>query len=167
MHIVSVVFVGLLVGCASPPPIEFPTAPIEVVAPGAPLNGSVFVRQGPFQSSRANPEGVLFRCRKELAAAKVFDAVLEEPAADEQDLWELRVGAADYGETDAYTFELQVALVRTRELVGSYGSKQTLRGEAGRPLKINGADLGKLVERAIRDVVRQIAADTERLRSTP
>lgn len=157
---------GLLAGCGpAKSPLAFPEVPIEVVAPGTPLDAPIFVRQGPFQRSKANPEGVLFRFRKELAAAKVFSAVLDAPGADEQTVWELRVGAADYGEPDAYTFELQGALVRSRELIASYGSKQSVRGKPGTQLQINAADLGKLVERAIRDVVRQIAADSEKLRA--
>ena len=163
----ALIGLGGLASCATPKaPITFPEQPIQIVAPSTPLDAPVFVRQGPFQRTKANPEGVLFRCRKELNAAKIFSAVLDAPAAEGEPSWELRVAAADYGEVDAYTFEIQGALVRSRELIASYGSKQTLRGTPGAQLTIGAADLGKLVERAIQDMVRQIAADTERLRTT-
>jgi hypothetical protein len=164
---VVVAFLGSLVAGCGPAksPLAFPQAPIDIVAPAKPLDAPIYVRQGPFQRSKANPEGVLFRFRKELAAANIFSAVLDAPGADEQTTWEIRVGAADYGEVDAYTFELQGALVRSRELVASYGSKQSVKGQPGTQLTITGADLGKLVERAIRDMVRQIAADSEKLRA--
>jgi hypothetical protein len=153
--------------CAAPPAAvpEIPATPIAIVSPSTPLPAAIFVRKGAFVRTRANAEGVLFRFRKELESAKVFTAVLDAPAAEGQPAFELRLAAADYGEPDAYTFELQGALVREREVIASYVSKQSVRGKTGSQLTIGPTELGQLAELAIRDVVRQIAADTERLRS--
>jgi len=156
----------LVARCATPaaPPV-IPTTPIEIVSPSTPLPAPIFVRKGAFVRTRANAEGVLFRLRKELESARVFTAVLDAPAPEGQPAFELRLAAADYGELDAYTFELQGALVREREVIASYVTKQSVKGRAGAQLTIGPSELGQLAELAIRDLVRQIAADTERLRA--
>lgn len=136
-------------------------APIEIVPPAKPLAVAAVVRPGSFARSHASPAGVSTRFARVLGSARVFSAVLDAPGAAPS--WELQVGAADYGEPNAYSFELNVVVVRGQEFVSSYSSKQSKRTTGKAQLTVGPEQLGELAERAIRDVVRQIAADTERL----
>lgn len=171
-RIASVVLASLALGCvqgapAAPqpaqpaPPAAEAEAPIEIVSPAEPLPVAAVVRAGSFARSHASPAGVSTRFARVLASARVFSAVLDAPGAAPS--WELQVTAADYGEPNAYTFELNVLVLKGKEFVSSYASKQSKRTTAKTQLTVGPEQLGELAERAIRDVVRQIAADTERL----
>lgn len=154
-----------IAGCAPlPPEIESPS--IQIVAPSEPLAVTVAVREGSFDRSRLSPRGVLLAFLQELDSARVFARVLDRQPADADPVWELEMAASDYGEEDAYTLELQVLLLRRRELIATYWAKESLRQEAGtgRQLALGPEQLAELAQRAIRELVRQLAADTERLR---
>jgi len=158
---------ALAVGCApstssiSSKP-EVPSAAIEIVPPARPLEAAIVIRQGSFARTRAKPGGMLAEFRSVLESARVFAATLDAAPTDGTDAWQLLLSAADYGEPNAYTFELQASIVRGKEPIAAYVSKQSAR-QSGGQLTIGPAELGQLAERAIRDVVRQIAQDTERL----
>ncbi len=161
---------GLLVGaCAlapAPPPMIDGT-PIEIVPPARPLAVPAFVRAGSFGASRTNPQGIVTEFADVLRAARVFASVADTPPPEGASgrALELRLAASDYGEPDAYSMQLQVALVRGRELLTQFQTKQSIRQPPGtrRELTIGPVELGQLAERAIRDLVRQIAADAERI----
>ena len=148
---------------AAPP--ELPTTPIEIVAPAVPLDTPLLVRKGSFVRTRANADALRLRFRRELEAARVFSSVLDAAPPDPAGVWDLILTAADYGEPNAYTFELQALIVQGRDPVKSYVSKQSVRQTGRGQLTIGPTELGQLAERAIRDIVRQLAADTEQLRT--
>jgi hypothetical protein len=161
---------SLALGCAAPtarPPATAPTpapaadAPIEIVSPAKPLAVAAVVRPGSFTRSHANPTGISTRFARVLGSARVFSSVLDAPGAAPS--WELVITAADYGEPNAYVFELSVLVLRGKDFVSSYTSKQSRRTTGKAQLTVGPEQLGELAERAIRDAVRQIAADTERL----
>jgi hypothetical protein len=137
------------------------TATIEIVPPAKPLPVAAVVRPGSFARSHASPTGVSGRFARVLGSARVFSSVLDAPGSAPS--WELVVTAADYGEPNAYTFELSVLVLRGTAFVSSYTSKQSTRQTGKSQLTVGPEQLGELAERAIRDAVRQIAADTERL----
>ena len=145
---------------AQTPPAEA-ESPIEIVSPAKPLAVAAVVRAGSFARSHASPEGVRSRFAKVLGSARVFSAVADAPGGTPA--WELQLTAADYGEPNAYIFELSVLMLRGRDFVSSYTSKQSQRQTGKSQLTLGPNELGALAERAIRDVVRQIAADTARL----
>jgi hypothetical protein len=169
LHLATTAALAVALGCAAPPaptrPAETatatPEATIEIVSPAQPLPVAAVVRAGSFARSHASPTGVSSRFARVLGSAKVFSAVLDAPGAAPS--WELQVTAADYGEPNAYTFELSVLVLRGKDFVSSYATKQSTRQDGKTQLTIGPEQLGQLAERAIRDVVRQIAADTERL----
>ena len=157
---------ALALGCtAAPPPPATPpaeaAAPIEIVSPARPLPVAALVRAGSFARSHASPTGVSGRFARVLDSARVFSSVGAVPGGAAG--WELVLTAADYGEPNAYTFELSVLILRGQEFVSNYASKQSQRTTSKNQLSVGPEQLGELAERAIRDVVRQIAADTERL----
>ena len=170
-RITSALLVCLALGCApgaasqsaaaKPGPVPQAEPPIEIVSPASPLPVAAVVRAGSFARSHASPAGVSGRFARVLRDARVFSAVGDAPGAAPS--WELQVGAADYGEPNAYTFELNVLVLRGKDFVSSYASKQSKRTTGKAQLTLGPEQLGELAERAIRDVVRQIAADTERL----
>jgi hypothetical protein len=158
---------ALAAACAQPPPPppQADTTPIPIVSPARPLAVSVVVREGSFSRSHVSPEGMLTGFAEVLDSARVFAKVLNDFPADSSAVWELQMAASDYGEPDGYTLELQVTLLRQRSFLQSYSSKQSIRQPKGtrRQLTIGPAELTQLAERAIRDLVRQIAADSENL----
>ena len=101
--------------------------------------------------------------RRTLEGAGVFARVLDAPPENAEPSLDLVLIAADFGEPNAYSFELQVLVVRERDPIASYVTKQTLRQTGRGQLTLGPTELGQLAERAIRDLVRQMAADTERL----
>lgn len=154
-----------IAGCAPlPPEVESPS--IQIVAPSRPLAVTVAVREGSFDRSHLSPRGVLLAFLEELDSARVFARVLDRQPADADSVWELEMAASDYGEEDAYTLELQVVLLRRRVLIATYWAKESLRQETGtgRQLSLGPEQLAELAQRAIRELVRQLAADAERLR---
>ncbi len=170
LDFVIALLASLALGCAAPaprapatPPPAAPAAeaPIEIVPPAKPLAVAAFVRPGSFTRSHANPAAISKRLARVLDSARVFSSVLDAPGTAPS--WELVITAADYAEVNAYTFELDALILRSNEFVSSYTSKQSKRTTGKAQLTIVPEELGELAERAIRDVVRQIAADTERL----
>ncbi len=146
---------------ASPPgPAEPPIEP-----PAQPLGVTVSVREGSFDRSHLSPRGVLLAFEEELESARVFAAVLQW-SPDASPVWELELAASDYGEPDAYALELQAVLLRNRLLVATYFTKQAIRQATGQgtQLNIGPEQLAALGQRAIHELVRQLAADTDRLR---
>ena len=158
---VAALFLFLALGCAAsaPTPEELP-----IPSPSQPLEITVGIREGSFVRSHLSARGVLEAFREQLASARIFSEVL--PLASESP-WELELAASDYGEEDAYTLELQALLLHRRELRATYFSKQSLRQEAGtgREILVGPEQLAGLAERAIRELLRQLARDAERLRS--
>ena len=143
-----------------------PAAPaIQIVPPAEPLGVAVTVREGSFDRSHLSPRGVLGAFAGELESARVFIGV-RQWSPEASPVWELELAASDYGEPDAYALELQAVLLRNRLLVATYFTKQAIRQAAGQgtELNIGPEQLAELGQRAIRDLVRQLAADTERLR---
>jgi hypothetical protein len=158
---------------ASAPPPNIETKPIEIVAPARPISIAALVRAGSFSASHVSPEGMVSEFADVLRSAKVFAVVLDSaPAAgapaprppSSPPVWELELAGSDYGEPNGYSLELQVAILRQRNLLQTYFSKQSIRAVGTRSqLTIGPPELGQLAERAIRDLVRQLAADSERL----
>jgi len=155
-----------LLACATPatppPPEPAPAASIEIVPPPEPLSFPVVVRKGSFQRSHANADGIALAFLRTLESARVFTAVLGSAPADGSPRLAVVLAAADYGEPNAYTFELQALLVRGTEPLVQYETRQSLR-QSGGQLTVGPSELARLADRAIRDVVRQIAADSERI----
>jgi len=153
-------------GCAAPGPAptpEIPTTEIEIRSPAEPLAVGVRLQRGSFVRSKSNPDAMLTRFGRVLDSARVFSSVAEAPASDAtKPAWRLILTAADYGEPNAYTFELQALIVRGNDPIANYATKQSARQARGQ-LTIGPAELAQLAERAIRDLVSKIAADSERL----
>jgi hypothetical protein len=150
---------------ANPPPAQ-PAPPIEIVPPPRVLPITTVVRPGSFSRSHVSPEGVATAFTDALTSAMVFRSVLDGKYPPEgTPFLELELAGSDYGEPDAYTLELQVVVLRQRVLLATYRSKQSVRQRAGsrRALEIGPNDLGALADRAIRDLVRQLAADHDNL----
>ena len=144
-----------------------PAAPaIQIDPPAEPLAVAVTVREGSFDRSHLSPKGVLVAFVEELDSAHVFTGV-RQWSPEASPVWELELAASDYGEPDAYALELQAVLLRNRLLVATYFTKQAIRQAAGQGTQLNIApeQLAELGQRAIQDLVRQLAADTERLRT--
>ncbi len=152
-------FRALACAASAPTPRELP-----IPSPPQPLEIAVGIREGSFVRSHLSARGVLQAFAEQLAAARIFSEVL--PLASES-AWELELAASDYGAEDAYTLELQALLLHRRELRATYFSKQSLRQAAGsgRELLVGPEQLAGLAERAIRELLRQLALDAERLRS--
>ncbi len=152
-------FLALACAASAPTPRELP-----IPSPPQPLEIAVGIREGSFVRSHLSARGVLQAFAEQLAAARIFSEVL--PLASES-AWELELAASDYGAEDAYTLELQALLLHRRELRATYFSKQSLRQAAGtgRELLVGPEQLAGLAERAIRELLRQLALDAERLRS--
>ncbi len=155
----SCLFLALACAASAPTPRELP-----IPSPPQPLEIAVGIREGSFVRSHLSARGVLQAFAEQLAAARIFSEVL--PLASES-AWELELAASDYGAEDAYTLELQALLLHRRELRATYFSKQSLRQAAGsgRELLVGPEQLAGLAERAIRELLRQLALDAERLRS--
>jgi len=168
----SVARLSLLVGLwgctpsGPPAPLEFPSESIAAAPLDEPLEFGVRLQQGSFVRSKSNPEAMLREFGRELRRVNLFTEVRDPgigPAANAaQSDWRLILSAADYGEPNAYTFELQGLLVRGDEPMQSYASKQSVRQARGQ-LTIGPEELAQLAERSIRDLVRQLAGDSERL----
>ncbi len=154
----------LVSGCA--PAVTQPVAPIQIVLPSRPLDVRVAIREGSFARSHLSPRGVLGAFADEMGSARVFAEVLNPAPPGSAGGWELELAASDYGEEDAYSLELQAVLLRARELVATYFTKQSRRQRAGtgQELLVGPGQLAELGQQAIRDLVRQLAADAERLR---
>ncbi len=164
----TIVLLGWLVwGCAAPGPAptpELPSDEIEIVSPTSPLPVSVRLQRGSFVRSKSNPEAMLTQFGRVLDSAKVFTAITTNPPAESSSQvdWRLILTAADYGEPNAYTFELQALIVRGNDPIANYATKQSAKQARGQ-LTIGPPELAQLAERAIRDLVRKIAADSKRL----
>jgi hypothetical protein len=163
----AVAALGLCLCCAlgpppAPPQIDGP--PIEIVPPAQPLALAALVTPGAFTRSRVNPQGVRVRFADVLAESRVFSKVLDAAPSAGPAALELEVSGADFGEPDAYSLELTVTALRERRFITSYSTKQSIRQPAGsrRQLTIGPPELGQLAERAIRDLIRQLAADSAR-----
>ena len=152
--------------CAASAPGPAPPSRVPIERPAEPLAVTVSVREGSFDRSHLSPRGVLLAFAEELASARVFAGV-RQWSPDASPVWELELAASDYGEPDAYALELQAVLLRNRLLVATYFTKQAIRQGAGQgtQLSIEPEQLAELGQRAIYDLVRQLAADTERLRT--
>ena len=158
---------AVVASCAQPPPPppQADNTPITIVSPAKPLAVSVVVREGSFSRSHVSPEGMLSGFSEVLDSARIFAKVLGEFPPDGTPFLELQLAASDYGEPDGYTFELQATLLRQRSFVNAYATKQSIRQPKGTrtQLTVGPPELTQLAERAIRDLVRQIAADSENL----
>ncbi len=163
LALVGIAITWLACAAALPGPAQPSGAQIE--RPAEPLAVTVSVREGSFDRSHLSPRGVLLAFAEELASARVF-ADVRQWSPDASPVWELELAASDYGEPDAYALELQAVLLRNRLLVATYFTKQATRQAAGQgtQLSIGPEQLAELGQRAIQDLVRQLAADTERLR---
>ena len=151
--------------CVASAPGPAGPARVQIEPPSEPLAVTVSVREGSFDRSHLSPRGVLLAFAEELQAARVFSDV-RQWSPDASPIWELELAASDYGEEDAYALELQAVLLRNRLLVATYFTKQAISQAAGQGTQLNiGPErLAELGQRAIQDLVRQLAADTERLR---
>lgn len=161
--LVGGVLAQLASGCATTPPAA---ADAGIEPPSRPLAVPVALREGSFDRSHLSPEGVLASFAEELRDARVFNQVAHPAPQGSARGWELELAASDYGEADAYALELQVLLLHGRELVATYFTKQSLhqRSGTGRELLVGPEQLVELGQQAIRELVRQLAADAERLR---
>jgi hypothetical protein len=170
--------VGALCACtgAAPPETRTPaplidTAPIEIVRPATPLPVRATVRAGSLVRSRVNPAGVLYELESVLTDANVFASVIERgyasAGAPDASVWELELAGSDYGGVGAYTLELEVLVLRDRQVLATYRTEQSVRQRDGvkDALVVGPPELGRLAERGIRDLVRQLAADIETLRA--
>jgi hypothetical protein len=157
----------LAAACAQPPPppLEMDATPIAIAPPPKPLPVAAVVRPGSFARSRVNPDGIAENFRDVLLEARVFAQVLDAFPPSGPPVWELQLAGSDYGEPDAYSLELSVVVLRQQKLLATYTTKQAVRQAPGsrRQLTIGPPELSALAERAIRDLVRQVAADYERL----
>jgi len=145
------------------PPTE--NTPIQITPPARPVERDVTVREGSFVRSHLTPRGVVENFAEVLGTAKVFRSVLSTAPTGKG--WEIELAGSDYGEPDAYTLELEALLLRDRTILATYSTKQSMRQPPGsrKALTIGPEQLGQLTERAMQDIVRQIATDSERIRS--
>src|SRR5262245_37824984 len=118
MHRSGFLIALLALACAAPaprapatPPAPAPAAeaPIEIVSPAQPLPVAAFVRPGSFTRSHASPAGISKAFARVLGSARVFSSVLDAPGSAPS--WDLVITAADYGEPNAYTFELDALIL--------------------------------------------------------
>jgi hypothetical protein len=156
---------------ASAPAPVIDSARIEITPPAEPLPVGAAVRAGSFARSKLNPAGVLYELESVLTDAKIFRSVVEgayQSAGDlGPDVWEIELAASDYGAENAYTLELQILLLRDRKVIETYRTEQSARQREGvtAQLTIGPPELAELAERGVRELVRQLAADVDRLRA--
>lgn len=183
------VLLAPLLGCAHEV-IEISAPEPLVSAAAVPLALTVAVREGSFERSRLNPEGVMRYFADELREAHVFQGVIHPVPAGISPAWELELAAVDGGsEPDSnfykaalasallplaffiwlendYTLELEVLLLRERELVATYRAETTIRhryqlNANRRAMRAEG--LEQLARSATLGLLAEIAADAERI----
>ncbi len=178
-----------LCGCAYQV-IPLGDEPPAITPPEAPLSLTVAVREGSFDNSQLNPNGILDFFAEELREARLFEGVMYPIPPGVHATWELEIAASDSGvEPDSnfwksflayalpplslgiylqndYTLELQALLLRDRHLVETYRSRATIRHryQTNAPrAKMQAEALDLLARRATRQILAEVAADADRL----
>ena len=164
-------------GCAAPgATLPAPTPVIDggeivIPRPAVPLEVEAAVRAGSFARSRVNPRGVAGQLASLLSDSGIFVGVsgegLEADVPAGVPRWELEVSGADFGTVGGYDLELQVLVLRDRRILATYRTEQRIRQPDGvtSQLVVGPPELGRLAERAIRDLVRQLAENADALRA--
>ncbi len=186
----SLLLATSLGGCAYQV-IPMSETPPAFAPPETPLYLTIAVREGSFEKSALNPNGILEYFANELRDARLFQGVIHPTPPDVTPIWELEIAASDGGiepnsnfwkgfvsnvlppllfvtylQND-YTLELQALLLRNRELVETYRAESVIRHRYqayANKQQMQAEALDLLARRATREILGKIAADAARLR---